>query len=127
MPFTHAQRFAVWKERPGAKHVLKDFYRLTAAYVGQWKRTGIPVSATLVFEQLRHRMKHIYSRAQRIKVADAKMDGYALPNSIRPYVSRHVMEHKPEWRGIFETRAVGLERRNRRVIIIDSNAKSRMV
>ena len=125
MPFTHAQRFAVWKERPGAKHVLKDFYRLTAAYVGQWKRTGIPVSATLVFELLRYRMQHVYSRAERMKVSDAKLDGYSLPNSIRPYVARHYMEHKPEHKGLFEIRAVGMERSKKRVIIIESKPKAK--
>ena len=125
MPFTHAQQFAVWKEKPGAKYVLRDFYRLTASYVKDWQKTGIPVSATLVFELLRYRMQHVYSRAERMKVSDAKLDGYSLPNSIRPYVARHYMEHKPEHKGLFEIRAVGMERSKKRVIVIESKPKAK--
>lgn len=119
-PLTHEQRFTLWKERPGAKHVLRDAYRLTASYVPKWKRTGIPVSATLIFELLRHRLKHVHDRAVRKEVKSASLDGYALSNCIRPYLARHILEHKPEWKGIFETRVVGVERRKRRVIIIES-------
>lgn len=118
-PLTHEQQFALWKERPGAKHVLRDFYRLAAGYVGQWKKTGIPVSATLVFELLRHRLKHVHDRAVRKEVKADSLDGYSLPNNIRPYLSRHVMEHRPQWKGLFETRAVGVDRSKRRIIIIE--------
>ena len=125
MPFTHAQAFAIWKERPGAKHVLRDAYRLTASYVPQWRKTGIPVSATLVFELLRHRLKHVHSRAIAREVKTASLDGYTLGNCLRPYLARHILAHKPEWKGLFETRAVGMERSKKRVIIIESKSKAK--
>ena len=120
---THEQEFREWHAKPGAKHILRDAFRLTASYVPQWKRTGIPVSATLVFELLRHRVKHVMDRAERKAVKEAALDGYTLPNCIRPYMARFIMERRPEWQGVFETREVGVKRRTRKVLVIEEGGR----
>lgn len=107
----HEQTFLLWKETPGGRRIMKDAYAITASYVPEWKRTGVPVSATLVFELLRHRIKHVLSRADRMQVKAASMYGFSLNNVVRPYCARHIMDRRPDWCGIFELREVGKKRK----------------
>lgn len=99
--------FDIWRERPGARHVLKHFYAITASYVEEWQRTGVPVSAMLVWERVRHRVKHRIARAERMQIKLAAWDGYSLCNNFRARVARHAMDHRPDWAGIFDIREVG--------------------
>ena len=67
-----AQEFLAWKSTPGAGHVLAECYRVTARYAPEAIRTGIPVSVKLVWELVRHRMKHVMTRARRLGMKPAK-------------------------------------------------------
>lgn len=104
------QDYLVWRELPGAKHILKYFYATTAAYVSQWKKSGVPVSATLIMELVRHKVKHGISRAVRADINMSKWDGYSVCNNFRPYIAREIMARRPEWAGIFETRVLNNEK-----------------
>jgi hypothetical protein len=101
--------YQVWRNLRGAKHILNHFYRLTYAYVGEWKRTGVPVSAMLVWELVRHKVKHRINRAERMEIKLAAWGGYSLCNNFRARVAKEVMERRPEWNGIFDTRENGKE------------------
>jgi hypothetical protein len=101
---TIEQRFDSWKERPGARHVLRDIYRMAAGYVPGWRRDGIPVSIKLLWELERHRIKRVRTRAQRLGVRLGRDHGYTLNNDFTAMVARHIEQHRPDWRGLFEKR-----------------------
>jgi hypothetical protein len=105
------QAFLIWKELPGARHVLKHVYRRVAQYVPEWRKTQVCVSATLIMEEVRHLLKHRMRRAEARQIRLSAWDGYAINNSLRPYIARHVMDRRPEWAGIFELRETGRRRR----------------
>jgi len=115
---THQQEFDDWKELPGAKLVLHDIFRITAGYVPQWKRTGIPVSNALVWETMRHRIKHVMARAKVKKVKSASLDGYTLNNNMRASMARFVMERRPDWQGVFELRELGSDNKPKRAVVV---------
>lgn len=97
-------QYCIWKRQKGARHVLKHFYAITSSYVAEWQKTGLPVSNALIFELIRHKIKHRLNRAERLDIKLSKWEGYTLNNNFRAYIARDVMEHKPEWKGIFEIR-----------------------
>lgn len=99
-----ADQYRLWKTKPGAGHILKHFFSMTAAYVDEWKKTNVPVSATLIMELVRHKIKHRITRLERMQINAAKWDGYSVYNSFRPHIAREVMSRRPEWQGIFETK-----------------------
>ena len=99
--------FLAWKETPGSPHVLKLAYILAARLiVPRWRRTGIPVSATLLYEELRQQIKERRIKAKGMRIKLAKWRGYTLNNNIRPYLARHIVRHRPDWAGVFEFRGV---------------------
>ena len=99
------EAFAEWKEKPGAKHVLRDLYALAAGYVRDWKRFKIPVSVKLLCEIERQRIKTRRARYRRwYKGPLPTSMGYTLNNTLTASIARHIIAHKPEWEGLFETR-----------------------
>ena len=109
-PESELQRqFDEWKATPGGRRVMADLYALAAQYSKVWKRTGIPVSMKLLFEIERHRIKTVSSRAQMLGVLIGKDMGYSLNNNRSAYVARHMVDRRPEWRGLFEFRFVEQE------------------
>ena len=112
------QQFEAWRQLPGAKHVLKDAFRITASYVPQWKKSGISVSFALIAELIRHRVKHVHSRAVAREIKAASMDGFSMNNSLSASVARFIMERRPEWVGIFQTRELGSTNKPRRCVVV---------
>ena len=96
------QEYAAWSEMPGARHIKKHCYRITAAYVTEWRKSRIPVSFSMIWELVRHLVKHRLSRMERLAVDASKWDGYSLPNNFRGRLTREIMEKRPDWAGIFE-------------------------
>lgn len=118
------QEFEVWKGQPGAGHVLRECYRVTAGYAGESLRSGIPVSVKLVWELVRHRLKRVRGRASRLGVDLDRWGGYRLNNRFTASVARHILAHRPEWAGVFELREewAGEARSKRdRVIVIPAH------
>lgn len=102
---TPEEAFAEWKELPGAKHVLRDLYALAAGYVNDWRRFKIPVSVKLLCEIERHRIKTRRARYRKwFRGPLPRSHGYVLNNSITQCIARHIIAHRPEWDGLFETR-----------------------
>lgn len=114
-----AEEFAVWKETPGGRFILQQAYRLAAGQADKWRRFGQVGSIALVWEQLRYRFAWIRCCAARKGVSLEKWGGYELNNNHRPYLARHIMEHRPDWAGLFETREVGKVRKKRTVLVIE--------
>ena len=118
LKLTPVQQFELWRETPGGKHVLKHAYRLTAGYANRYLRTKQRVSVQLVWELLRDRVKWIRAGLKRRKIKLDKFDGFTLNNSFTAYVARHIIDHRPEWKGLFELREVGVVRQKRKVVVI---------
>ena len=98
------EQYTIWHELPGARHILKHFFAITAAYVDEWRATKIPVSATLIMELVRHKVKHRIGRAEQRDIQLAKWGGYTVNNNFRPLMARELMSKRPDWLGIFEVR-----------------------
>ncbi len=120
-----AQRFEAWKATPGGRHMLSLAYRVTAGFVPRFLRTGQQVSMDYVWHILRYRLDGIRGHLKRKGVKLAKEGGYKLNNDFTAYVARHVMEHRPEWRGIFELRQCGRERVLKRVVVLEYQGKAK--
>ena len=118
---TPAQRFAAWKETPSGRHVLNEFYRQAAGYCNRWVKTGQRVSARLIAELVRDKIKCVRARAKQRGIKLQKWGGYAINDWNTPSIARHIMDRRPEWRGCFETRELGVVRRKRRVSVIDED------
>ena len=85
-----------WREREGANMVMERFFRISAGYSRRWLAKGITVSATLIFEIVRD-----YYKTHRVECG--KQNGYRMPNVIRPYLARFVLDRRPDWKGLFQT------------------------
>jgi hypothetical protein len=96
------EQYEHWKKLPGARHVLRHFYAITSAYVSQWQKTGVQVSAMLIWELVRHIVKTRINRAERRDIQLSKWGGYSLPNNFRARVARDCMKNRPDWFGIFD-------------------------
>jgi len=114
---TLQQQFEAWKATPGGGHILNLIYRRTACYAARYRRTGRRVSIRFIWEGVRDHVSHYGPKLQRR--LPAKVDGYRLNDHLHAYVARHIVEHRPEWRGLFELREVGKERKKRKIIIIE--------
>lgn len=97
-----AEKFADWKELPGARHVLRKAYAIASHYARRYRRTHRRVSMKLIWELLRDHISYVRVRAKS-EVLE-QFDGYTLNNIFTPYVARHIIAHKPEWAGMFELR-----------------------
>lgn len=105
------EAFWQWKEKRGANHVLKRCYAITAKYAARrsWRRYKMPISAKLIWELVRQELKEGRIKAKGMRIDLTKWRGWTLPNDMTPYIARHIMDHKPEWEGIFELRKIGGE------------------
>lgn len=107
------QKFERWKGTPGGAYVLRLAYAVTAKYAARYARTGRRVSVRLVWETLRDNVHFIRARMVARGIMLEKVDGFALNDHFHAHVARHIMRHRPEWDGLFETRGLGRERRKR--------------
>ena len=103
---TNCQKALKWMDSPGGRHVLRDLYALAAVYAQDWKRYGIQISMKMIFENERHAIKKCRAGIQkRGKSHLLKPEyGYTLNNTYTAFCARHILSHKPEWAGLFETR-----------------------
>lgn len=118
-PLALAEQFAAWKETPGGRFILQQAYRLAAGQAEKFVRHGQRGSIRLVWEQLRYRLAWIRACARRKQVSLEKWGGYQLNDHFHAYVARHIVEHRPEWAGMFELREVGKVRKKRTVLVIE--------
>ncbi len=109
---TPAQQWEHWRQTPGGRHVLQIAYAITARYGNRFERTGRRVSIRLIWESLRDAIPFIRNRMTAKGIMLEKLDGFALNDHLHAYVARHIMDHKPEWKGLFETRELGIKRRS---------------
>ncbi len=100
-----ADQWEIWKELQGSRHVLRQAYRFTSHYAQQYRRTGQRVSVKLIWELVRHHVKTVRARALRAGVDIKDWQGYKLNNIFTPYLARHIIDHRPDWDGMFEMRA----------------------
>lgn len=114
---TLAEEAEEWMHTPGGRHIMRDLYAIASGYVPRWRRSGIPISVKLVFEIERQRIKEVTARAVRICKARGieipRKYGYTLNNSHTAYIARHMMDRRPDWRGLFETREVHAEEKDK--------------
>jgi len=121
-----AQRFAAWKETPGGGHVLCRLYRITAGYYGRFQRTGRKVSQRLLWELLRDRIDGIRRELTRRGLKMERERGFLLNDHFTAHAVRHMIEHHPSWRDLFELRELNIKRKARKVIVIDEGLRQRL-
>ena len=102
----HQRVFDEWSHTPGGRHVLQIAYALTARYARRYRQTGRRVSIRLIWEALRDNIVFIRARMKARGIMLEKLDGFALNDHLHAYVARHMVEHRPEWDGLFEMRKV---------------------
>lgn len=112
LPFqkTIDQQFAEWKEQPGAKQVLREVYRRTAPYAARYLRTGRRVSVSLIWELCRDHISIVHARCKERGIKLSKWQGFSLNNNFHGLIPRHIIEHRPDWDGLFELRERGKNR-----------------
>jgi hypothetical protein len=99
------QEFNDWKQTPGGAEILRIAYAITARYAARYLRTGRRVSIRLIWENLRDNVTHI--RARRAAFAhglSGEKGGFTLNDHHHAYLARHILNHKPQWSGLFELR-----------------------
>lgn len=94
---TIQQRFAVWKQLPGAGRIMERAYRMTAGFFKRFQRRKIGVSQRLIEELLRDSM-----RIGRLKGVNEA--GYELNSHFTKPILLHMLQEHPEWRPMFELR-----------------------
>lgn len=105
------QRFETWAHTEGGRMVMRDLYEIAASYYRDFTIQGVTVSMFLVIGLERHKIKQGRAHAQAGDAILKKSYGYTLNNSYAPYVARHMLEAKPEWKGMFELRELGAKKR----------------
>jgi len=101
---TPAEQFEYWKTLPGSRQILRAVYRHTARYGRRYIRTGRQVSVRLIWHLVRDEVNGVRKRCEQRGLDMRKWKGYSLNNSLTSSVSRHIMDRRPEWEGIFEVR-----------------------
>jgi len=114
-----AQRFAVWKDTPGGGQVLCRLYRITAGYYVRFQHTGRKVSQRLIWELLRDRIDGIRHQLTKRGIRMERERGFLLNDHFTAHAVRHMIEHHPDWRRMFELRELNEQRRTRRVVVIE--------
>jgi hypothetical protein len=98
------QDFLRWKELAGAKQILREVYRRAAPYGARYLRTGQRVSFSLIWELCRDHISVVHARCRQRGIKMTKWRGYSLNNNFHGLIPRHIIEHRPEWGGLFELR-----------------------
>jgi hypothetical protein len=114
---TLSQQFDLWAHTPGGRHVCRDLYRIAARYAARYVRTGRRASMRLIWELERDQIVGVKSRLRARGIDLAPWRSYALNDHHIAYAARHIEEHRPEWRGMFERREVGKPKRARPVFV----------
>ena len=122
-----AEKFRAWVHSPGGRHVAREVYRQAAGYGARYVRTGQRVSCKLLWELVRDRIRQVSLRAALLGVRIDKVDGYSLNNIFTPHMARHILAHRPEWNGMFETREVGRQRRRKAAVVEIQERKANAV
>jgi hypothetical protein len=112
------QEFETWAHTPGGRHVMADLYRRAYGYWKRYERTGRRVSIRLIWELERDHIMEVRRRMKRRGVTLAPWKGYMLNDHFHSRASRHMIEHKPEWAGLFEQRPLKEKRRSTKIIAI---------
>ena len=113
------QRFEKWKATPGGGQVMNRAYRIASFYARRFDRTGRRVSIRLVWESLRDRVDGIRAELKRRGISLPCERGFRLNDHFAAHVARHIMAHRKEWDGLFETRELGATRKTRKVIVVE--------
>ena len=108
---TIAQQFQLWKATPGAGYVIAAFYRKAANFFRRFKSSGIGVSQRLIEELTRDEIR-------RNELRGVTWEGYALNSHFTAHIVRHMLAEHPEWQPMFELRALGATRYQRKVIVV---------
>lgn len=116
---TIEQRFEIWKDSHGGRHVLRIAYQIAAPYARRYQETGRQVSMKLIWELMRDRIDQICRRCARRGIRVRAFDGFALNNIFTAHVARHIMGHRAEWQGMFEIREINVPRKKRQVLVIE--------
>lgn len=103
---TIRERFEAWKSTPGGAQIMNRAYRIAAGFVPRFQKTGQRVSMDYVFHILRYRIAAIKRELKRRQIDLPPDRGFALNNDYTAYIARHILAHKPEWAGLFETRGI---------------------
>lgn len=112
------QEFDAWIQTAGGRHIAKEAYRLAAGYAERYRRAGKMVSMRLIWYLLRDRIDMVRLRASRIGIDLRPWRGYALNDHHTPYMARHILAHKPDWKGMFELREIAVERPARKALVV---------
>jgi hypothetical protein len=115
---TIEQKFAAWKEQPGARHVLRIAYIKTNPYAKRFLQSGRQVSMKLIWELMRDEITLIRDRFARRGIKLENHEGFSLNNIFTAHVARHILEHRPDWSGLFELRETNVPRTKRKVLVI---------
>lgn len=105
-----ATRFAVWKQTPGGRQLLRFAFQETARFAARHARTGQRVSMDYVMHILRDRISRIQSHLARRGITLPREGGYRINDHFTAYIARHIMDRRPEWDGLFETRKLNAKR-----------------
>ena len=114
-----AQKFAVWKETRGGRHVLRIAYILAAPYARRYAETGRQVSMKLIWELMRDELDRIRRQFAARGIRLEKCEGFALNNIFTAHVARHILAHREDWAGMFELRETNVPRVKRKVLVIE--------
>ncbi len=104
---TIAQQFATWKASPGAGHVLAAFYRKAANFYRRFTTSRVGVSQRLIEELTRDEIR-------RNELRGVTWEGYALNSHFTAHIVRHMLNEHPEWKPMFELRALNATRQKHR-------------
>ena len=115
---THAQAFEAWKASRGGAQIMRMIYADAAWFAARWQRTGQRVSADYLYHRIRDRLRAIQARLAKSHCSLPRVGGYRLNDHFTAYISRHLMDRRPEWAGMFETREVGKPKMLKRTTIV---------
>jgi len=113
-----AQKFEAWKLTNGGRQLLNWIYRDAAQFAARYLRTGQRVSMDYLYHRQRDRLRAIQLRLARSGCALPKVGGYRLNDHFTAYIARHIMDRRPDWQGMFETREVGKPKLVKRTTIV---------
>jgi hypothetical protein len=100
-PLPHAQEFEKWKATRGGGWILQWLYIFAAPYAQRFLESGRRVSIRLIWERVRdEKLNWIRARHPDCK----PVGGYAMNDHFHAHAARHILNRRPEWAGMFETR-----------------------
>ena len=108
---TKAQAFEAWKTSRGGAQIMRMIYADAAQFAARWQRTNQRVSADYLYHRIRDRLRAIQVRLAKRGSALPKVGGYRLNDHFTAYISRHIVQHRPDWAGMFEQREMNKPKR----------------